>query len=302
MVSWAWSPEQCHRTYLGFLYGVKNSEISIINRYVFESTDAVPGVCRISVSEEYSSALKINSKEKKTLGLIESFPAFFAQTPPAGKPLCRQRMGCQTTEGGERKVFGSSDLTQYTGCSLGSQRSGHLPSAIPTPAPLCAQGRLCSPFPSLAPWSSLEPCRNVASAPAVLGFLLQEDECQSWFLHQESLTHTCTVHWTLLTSPLSSLLPLCARKHPQCPQEEPVHWQQISWGGNLMSSGCGWMSLPTPGYPPCSHLSVLWPGARAASRFSCKILIKGRTFPCISLVWQSSGKLLIFLCHILQRD
>lgn len=80
-----------------------------MKRYDFESTDSVPGVCRISVSEECSSALEINSYEKETLGVIESFPPFSAHTSPTGKPQCSQGTGCQTAEDGERKFCGSSD-------------------------------------------------------------------------------------------------------------------------------------------------------------------------------------------------
>lgn len=60
-----------------------------------------------------SVSLKINSKEKKTLGFIESFPPFPAHTSPAGKLRCSQGTGCQNTEDGERKFFGCSDHLLY---------------------------------------------------------------------------------------------------------------------------------------------------------------------------------------------
>lgn len=76
--------------------------------YAFESTDTAPDVCRVFLSEECIYALKISSKEEKTVGFIEYFPPFSAHTSPAGKLHCSQRTDCQITEDGERKCFGSS--------------------------------------------------------------------------------------------------------------------------------------------------------------------------------------------------
>lgn len=170
-------------------------------------------------------------------------------------------------------------MPQTQAASPGGGGAGARPSSIRT-RDLCyvSSGKAGRPM-------SLSRCVEHARAArergfgvlAVPDFLLREVECRSCYSKAGVPgTHTCTkwlVDWTALTSTLSGLFPLCAGKHPHCSQEEPVNLQQISWGGNL-TRFLVWMSLPTLGHLPHSHLSVLWPQLRVGSMFFVKYMLK----------------------------